>query len=146
MADIKKRWYDATQKLTVADTDKILVFDGSTSYTVPVSSIKGVDNVTEQYVLLKGQDGASYRLGVDRLGNPYAIKDEAYTAALPNASDNTNDKYQALIINQMWGGGEALTGTSVSHSFIELYNLSEKELNLRGYIFGIRVVPLHGKN
>ena len=132
MADIKKRWYDATSKLTASNTDKILVFDGSTSYTVPVSSIKGVDNVTEQYVLLEGQDGASYRLGVDQLGNPYAIKDEAYTATLPNASDNTNDKYQALIINQMWGGGEALTGTSVSHSFIELYNLSEKELNLRG--------------
>ena len=47
-------------------------------------------------------------------------------------SDNTNDKYQALIINQMWGGGDLLTGTAVSHSFIELYNLSGNELNLKG--------------
>ena len=132
MADTKKKWYDATQKLTANNTDKILVYDGTTSYTVNVSAIKGVDNVTDEYMLVTAKDGNQYRVGVDYLGNLYAIKDEAYTATPPSTSDNTNDKYQALIINQMWGGGDLLTGTAVSHSFIELYNLSGNELNLKG--------------
>ena len=132
MADTKKKWYDATQKLTTNNTDKILVYDGTSSYTVNVSAIKGVDNVTDEYMLVTAKDGNHYRVGVDYLGNLYAIKDEAYTATPPSTSDNTNDKYQALIINQMWGGGDLLTGTAVSHSFIELYNLSGNELNLKG--------------
>ncbi len=132
MADTRKNWYDATQKLTANETDKILVYDGDSSYTVPVSAIQGSTNVTADYVLLTAKDGNQYRIMVDYLGNLYAVKDSAYTANLPNPSDNTNDVYQALIINQMWGGGDALTGTAVSHSFIELYNLSGNELNLRG--------------
>ena len=132
MADTKKKWYDATQKLNASDTDKILVYDGTTSYTVNVSAIKGVDNVTDEYMIVTAKDGNQYRVGVDYLGNLYAVKDEAYTATPPATSDNRNDKYQALIINQMWGGGDLLTGTAVSHSFIELYNLSGNELNLKG--------------
>ena len=132
MADLRKKWYDATQKLTASDTDKILVYDGTSSYTVNVSAIKGVDNVTDEYMTVTAKDGNKYRVGVDYLGNLYAIKDEAYTTTPPSTSDNTNDKYQALIINQMWGGGDLLTGTAVSHSFIELYNLSGNELNLKG--------------
>ena len=50
MADTKKKWYDATQKLTANNTDKILVYDGTTSYTVNVSAIKRVDNVTDEYM------------------------------------------------------------------------------------------------
>lgn len=132
MADLRKKWYDATQKLTANSTDKILVYDGTTSYLVNVSAIKGVDNVTDEYMLVTAKDGNQYRVGVDYLGNLYAVKNEAYTATPPATSDNTNDKYQALIINQMWGGGDLLTGTAVSHSFIELYNLSGNELNLKG--------------
>jgi hypothetical protein len=132
MADLRKKWYDATQKLTANNTDKILVYDGNTSYLVNVSAIKGVDNVTDEYMLVTAKDGNKYRVGVDYLGNLYAVKDEAYTATPPATSDNRDDKYQALIINQMWGGGDLLTGTAVSHSFIELYNLSGKELNLKG--------------
>lgn len=132
MADLRKKWYDATQKLTANNTDKILVYDGTTSYLVNVSAIKGVDNVTDEYMLVTAKDGNQYRVGVDYLGNLYAVKNEAYTATPPSTSDNTNDKYQALIINQIWGGGDLLTGTAVSHSFIELYNLSGNELNLKG--------------
>lgn len=132
MADIKKHWYDASRKLSASDTDIMLVYDGTSSYTVPIESIKGVDNVTDEYVLITGKDGNKYRMSVDNFGNPYAIKNDAYTATPPATTDNINDKYQALIINQIWGGGDALTGTSVSHSFIELYNLSNNELNLKG--------------
>ena len=119
-------WYDTTQKLEPNNTDLFPVYDGTDTFLVPISSIKGVDNVTDNYVLLTGKDGKQYRLMVDYLGNLYAIKDEAYTANAPAETDNINDVYQALIVNQMWGGGDALTGTAVSHSFIELY----KHLNL----------------
>lgn len=128
-----KNWFDVTQKNTVNETDKILVYDETNgSRIVPASSLKGADNLTDKYVEVTGDDGKLYRVKVDVLGNPVAIKSEAFTATAPSESDNTNDVYQALIINQMWGGGDLLTGTSVSHSFIELYNLSNKELNLKG--------------
>ena len=128
-----KNWFDVTQKNTVNETDKILVYDETNgSRIVPASSLKGADNLTDKYVEITGDDGKLYRVKVDVLGNPVAVKSEAFTATAPSESDNTNDVYQALIINQMWGGGDLLTGTSVSHSFIELYNLSNKELNLKG--------------
>ena len=125
-------WYETTQKLAPTDTDLFPIYDGTDTYLVPISSIKGVDNVTDEHLIITAKDGNTYRVGVDYLGNIYAVKDEVYSAPLPSPSDNTNDKYQALIINQMWGGGELLEGTAVSHSFIELYNLSGDALNLRG--------------
>ena len=132
-----KKWFTATQKGSVNDTDKILVYDGTDSRIVEVSSIRGSANVTDEYVELTGADGNLYRVYVDNLGNAKAIKSEAFTAANPSVNDNLEPKYQALIINQMWGGGENLTGTAVSHSFIELYNLSNifKYLNSKIYLF-----------
>lgn len=126
------KWYDTTQKLSPNNTDLFPIYDGTDTYLVPISSIKGVDNVTNEHLIVTAKDGNTYRIGVDYVGNIYAVKEEAYTGTIPNESDNTNDKYQALIINQMWGGGDLLTGTAVSHSFIELYNLSGNELNLKG--------------
>lgn len=127
-----KEWYSAAQKNSVNDTDKILVFDGTVSRTVEIGKIRGASNLTDEYVELTGEDGNLYRVYVDRLGNAKAIKSEAFTATPPNEDDNLEDKYQALIINQMWGGGDNLSGTAVSHSFVELYNLSNSELNLKG--------------
>ena len=127
-----KNWFSAMQKNSVNDTDKILVYDGTDSRIVEVSLIRGSANVTDDYVELMGTDGNLYRVYVDSEGKTRAIKSEAFTAPAPSESDNINDKYQALIINQMWGGGDLLTGTAVSHSFIELYNLSKSELNLKG--------------
>ena len=105
-------WYDAIQKANANDTDLFPVYDGTDAYVVPISAIKGADNLTQNEVILVGEDGNDYRIKVDVLGKAKVIKDSAYTATLPNESDNTNNKYQALIINQMWGGGDLLTGTS----------------------------------
>ena len=127
-----KQWYSITQKNSVNPTDKILVFDGSVSRTIEVQLLQGSENVKEDYVELKGADGNLYRVYVDGLGNAKAIKSEAFTAVDPNVTDNEEPKYQSLIINQIWGGGENLVGTAVSHSFIELYNLNKDELNLKG--------------
>ena len=125
-------WYDAIQKANANDTDLFPVYDGTDAYVVPISAIKGADNLTQNEVILVGEDGNDYRIKVDVLGKAKVIKDSAYTATLPNESDNTNNKYQALIINQMWGGGDLLTGNCCSYYFIELYNLSNEELNIRG--------------
>ena len=127
-----KNWFSATQKTTVNDNDKILVYDGSDSRIIEVSLLKGATNLTENYVELKSVDGELYRVYIDAEGNAKAIKSEVFNGAKPSVEDNTNQKYEALIINQMWGGGDLLTGTAVSHSFIELYNLNKEELNLRG--------------
>ena len=128
----KKNWFEATQKASVNDTDKVLVYDGTVSRTIEVGLLKGADNLTDEYVELKGKDGNLYRVFIDKEGNPKAIKSEAFTANAPNENDNLEAKYQALIINQIYGGGDNLNGTAVSHSFIELYNLSSTELNLKG--------------
>lgn len=130
----EKKWFEATQKNNINNTDKVLVYDtaSSASRTVEVSLLKGADNLTDEYAELFSKNGEKYRVYVGTDGSPKAIKSTAFTATLPKPSDNLEGKYQSLIINQMWGGGEFLSGTSVSHSFIELYNLNNVELNLRG--------------
>ena len=128
----ERKWFEATQKNSVNETDKILIYDGSVSRTIEVGLLKGANNLTDKYVELEGKDGNLYRVYVDNEGNTKAIKSEAFTGAIPNEEDNLEPKYQSLIINQMYGGGDNLSGTAVSHSFIELYNLSNTELNLKG--------------
>ena len=128
----EKKWFEVTQKNSVNSTDKILVHDGSVSRTVEVGLLQGSTNVTDEYVEITGKDGKLYRVTVGSDGKPKAIKSEAFTAATPNPEDNLELKYQALIVNQIYGGGDNLSGTAVSHSFIELYNLNNTELNLKG--------------
>ena len=128
----EKKWFEVTQKNSVNSTDKILVHDGSVSRTVEVGLLQGSTNVTDRYVEVTGEDGKLYRVMVGSDGKAKAIKSEVFTATPPNENDNLEPKYQALIINQIYGGGDNLSGTAVSHSFIELYNLSNAELNLKG--------------
>ena len=136
-----KKWYEVTQKLSVNDTDKILVWDGTNSRTVELGLIRGIENVTDEYVELVASDGTTYRAMVDGKGELKVVKSEVFTAPDPAPEDNISDKYQALIINQMYGGGDLLSGTAVSHSFIELYNLSKNELNLKISYHLVRVGP-----
>ena len=128
----EKKWFEATQKASVNSTDKVLVYDGSVSRTIQVGLLQGASNLTNEYAELQGADGNLYRVYVNSNGEAKAIKSEAFTATAPKETDNLEGKYQALIINQMYGGGDNLSGTAVSHSFIELYNLSNAELNLKG--------------
>ena len=128
----EKKWFEVTQKNSVNSTDKILVHDGSVSRTVEVGLLQGSTNITDKYVEVTGEDGKLYRVMVGSDGKAKAVKSEVFTATPPNENDNLEPKYQALIINQIYGGGDNLSGTAVSHSFIELYNLSNAELNLKG--------------
>ena len=99
----EKNWFSVTQKSSVNSTDKILVHDGTVSRTVEVGLLQGSTNVTDEYVELEGKDGNLYRVYVDKEGNTKAIKSEAFTSTLPNETDNTQEKYQRLIINQIYG-------------------------------------------
>ena len=48
------------------------------------------------------------------------------------AVEGDNPLFDGLIINQMYGAGDAIEGTPVSHGFIELYNFRDLEVNLKG--------------
>ena len=95
----EKKWFEVTQKISVNDTDKVLVYDtnNQVSRTIEVSLLKGADNLTDEYVELQGKDGKLYRVFVDKEGNTKAIKSEAFTGNVPSETDNLEDKYQALI-------------------------------------------------
>ena len=127
-----KNWFSVTQKNTVNATDKVLVYDGAVSRTVEVGLLQGSTNVTDKYVEITGEDGKLYRVFVNGIGDTKVVKSEAFTSNAPLETDNLEGKYQGLIINQIYGGGDNLSGTAVSHSFIELYNLNNEELNLKG--------------
>lgn len=115
------------QNLTGEEFVPIAV-DGMTK-KVKVSSLKGADNLTSEYVELTGDDGEKYRVAVKN-GELYAYNSKVDTATPPNVGENP--RYDGLIINKMWGGGSSLINTSVSHSFIELYNCKNVEVNLKG--------------
>ena len=87
------------------------------------------------YVTLKGDDGVAYRVFLKN-NKLCAVKDEAYTGNIAQEGQNAT-VYDGLIINHMYGAGtDSGVSTPVSHSFVELYNLRNEEVNLRGlYLF-----------
>ena len=106
---------------------------------VQTKLLKGADNLTNDYVELIGDDGESYRLTIKN-GKYYVYPTIADTSESPREGEN--QQYWGLIINQIYGGGSALIDTSVSHSFIELYNTLSTPVNLRGLYLWYR--PLAG--
>ena len=117
-----------------ADDYLMIVQDGSNK-KVKVSAIRGATNLTEQYLELTAEDGANFRATINEEGQLIVMPSEADTAEAPNESDN--QLYWGLIINQMYGGGSQVGAeTSVSHSFVELYNTTAFPINLKGlYLF-----------
>ena len=100
--------------------------------TFKASTLKkyiGNDGEPQEYILMQDDQGVNYRVYIKN-NKLVSIKEEAFTATAPSDGDNT--LYDGLIINQMYGGGTALEGTPVSHGFIELYNFTNNEINLKG--------------
>ena len=64
-----KKWFEVTQKASVNNTDKILVYDGTVSRTVELGLVRGSENLTTEYVELTGKDGNLYRVFIDSEGN-----------------------------------------------------------------------------
>ena len=111
------------------------VLDGQNK-VVRSKFLKGADNLGSNFVDLIGDDGQQYRIKMVN-GQPVATRIDAFTAEDHAAgTKNPVDTLDGLIINQMYGGGDALEGTPVSHGFIELYNFRDEEVNLKGlYLF-----------
>ncbi len=86
--------------------------------------------VEAQFLLTEAQVGKRISVEItssDKSGS--VVSEETEPAA---ALELKNDH---IIINQVYGGG-ANDGTPVSHSFIELYNPTDKDISLDGYSVG----------
>lgn len=114
------------------------VLDGENK-TVKVKYLKGADNLGEDYVDIVGDDDKTYRVKMVN-GKMVALPIEAYTSEPPSVESVNPTTFTGLIINQMYGGGDAITGTPVSHGFIELYNFTNKEINLKGIYLWYRAL------
>lgn len=127
MADLKIS--QMTEVLNLTGEEYVpIVIDGMNK-RVKVSALKGADNLTSKYVELIGDDNETYRVTI-KDGKIYAYNSAVDEAKAPEVGDNA--RYDGLIINKMYGGGTSLVNTSVSHSFIELYNCKNEAINLKG--------------
>ena len=125
-----KKISQLTQTINISGEELIpFVLDGQNK-VVKAKYLKGADNLGEDFVDLVGDDGQEYRVKIVN-GEAVAIRMDVFTKADAVEGENTQ-LFDGLIINQMYGGGDALTGVPVSHGFIELYNFREEEVNLKG--------------
>ena len=126
-----KKISQLTQTTTITGEELIpFVIDGQNK-VVKAKYLKGADNLGEDFVDLVGDDGNEYRVKIVN-GEPVAIRMDAFNAEDAKDEGQNPTIYTGLIINSMYGGGDALTGVPVSHGFIELYNFTNKEMNLKG--------------
>ena len=121
---------ELTQKASLNSTDRIMVLEGNEAKLIEAGLLQGASNMTDEYVILKDDKEVEYRVFVGADGKLRAIKNSVFNVSLPSNSDNKN--YKGLLINSMYGGGNALSSTPVSHSFIELYNLTKQDISLEG--------------
>lgn len=134
-----KKISELTQTTSLTGEELVpFVLDGQNK-VVKTKYLKGADNLGEDYVDIIGDDGNTYRVKVVN-GEIIATKIEAYTAENPSVETINPTTYTGLIINSMYGGGDAIEGTPVSHGFIELYNFTNREINLKGIYLWYRAL------
>ena len=91
----------------------------------------GNSNVTGEYVELIAPNNEKYRVRVNNDGELYVYNSIADTA--PNPTFDQTPLYKGLIINHCYGGGNKDANVApCSHGFIELYNNSDRTMNLKG--------------
>ena len=137
MADKKISEFTQTTILTGEELIPLTI-DGQNK-AVQAKYLKGADNLSGNYVDLIGDDGNTYRVRVIN-GKVVSTDIKAFNGsdAVPESKNPTT--YTGLIINQMYGGGDAITNTPISHGFIELYNFTDKEINLKGIYLWYRAL------
>lgn len=118
------------ETMVANNDDYVIINQGGATKKVKVKVIKGADNLTNKYVELETDSEEKYRLTVNEDGDLVCYSSEVDTARVPN--DGENHYYDGLVINQIYGGGSAIVETPISHSFIELYNLRDEPVNLKG--------------
>ena len=145
-----KKISELTQSNVVTGEELIpFVLDGQNK-VVKAKFLKGADNLGEDFVDLVGDDGKEYRVKIVN-GEAVAMRMDVFTAEDAKDEGLNPTVYTGLIINQMYGGGDAIEGTPISHGFIELYNFTNKEINLKGIYLWYRAkagswqsLPLQG--
>ena len=132
-----KKISELTQSMNLTGEELIpFALDGQNK-VVKAKYLKGADNLGDNFVDLVGDDNQEYRVKIVN-GQPVAVRMDAYTAEDAKDEGQNPTIYTGLIINSMYGGGDALTGVPMSHGFIELYNYSNKEMNLKGIYLWVR--------
>ena len=128
-----KKISQLTQSTNLTGEELIpFVLDGQNK-VVKAKYLKGADNLGENFVDIVGDDGKEYRVHIVN-GEAIATRKEVFDAEPAVEGDNT--LFDGLVINAMYGAGDAIEGTPVSHGFIELYNFTDFEKNLKGlYLF-----------
>ena len=108
--------------------------------------VGGSNNLTGEFLELTSPKGEYYKLKITNQGKLEIIKSALDKQPLPNPIEPTDggefhenwDNYKdsnnyGLCINQIYSGGPMNSdNTPVSHSFIEIYNQSERDISLRG--------------
>ena len=125
---MSKKISELTQVVKLSGEEMIPIAIDGQNKMVKVKNIKGADNLAENYVEITGDDDKKYRVMIKN-GQVVAVPSEVFTKDISNI---TNKDFFGLVINQMYGGGSVVTGTPVSHSFVELYNFTNKDMNLKG--------------
>ena len=140
MAEISGKRIDQLTQTTILSEDGLVpvMIDGQTK-AVKIKNLKGADNLTNEFVDLVGDDGKEYRLKVVN-GKLVAFPKEAFTSEEAKVEELNPTTFTGLIINQMYGAGDAIEGTPVSHGFIELYNFTKKDINLKGIYLWYRAL------
>lgn len=128
-----KKISELNQTIKLTGEELIPLYADGDNKSVKVKYLKGADNLTADYVDLVADDGNRYRVKVQN-GQLVAIPLEVFSKEPAVEGDNT--LFDGLIINKMYGGGSAIVETPISHSFIELYNFRDEDVNLKGlYLF-----------
>ena len=128
-----KKISELTQTTTITGEELVpIVIDGQNK-VVKTQYLRGATNLGEDFVDIVGDDGNKYRV---KIVNGEAIAQPIEVFEAEPVVEGDNQRFRGLIINQMYGGGNDVAETPVSHSFIDLYNLREVDLNLKGlYLF-----------
>ena len=126
-----KKISELTQTTNITGEELIpFVLDGENK-TVKAKYLKGADNLGEDFVDLIGDDGEKYRARIIN-GKLVATHIDAFEGEGAIDEGKNPTLFTGLIINQMYGGGDAVERTPISHGFIELYNFTNEEINLKG--------------
>lgn len=124
-----------TEITTINGEEYLMVIQDGDNKKIKTKAIRGADNLAENSITLKSiDDDSEYRMVLNSDGTQQIYPVDAFTG---NDAVPAFDAYSGLIINQIYGGG---TGAGeigpVSHSFIELYNDTDRDINLKGmYLF-----------
>ena len=159
MATEVKKLSALTEVVNVNGDDYMLILQNGDSKKVKVDKLQGSKNLTEEYIDLVSKDDTNkqFRMILRDDGEPIVYPMEVFTANDWKPGDNLAVPFktaagsgmanvatadiETLFINQMYGGGTATAGTAetaVSHSFVELYNNSEDDINLKGGFYSGR--------